>query len=285
MVSRHATRQDTMANPPRKIAFILASTEHGTMILNRLDYHLVQPNQGFGVGFVLLETSSYDAQEGATAMQLLTLRRQHFGGGVVAVDCGANIGVRTVEWATGMTGWGRVLAIEAQERIFYALAGNITINNCFNAHAIHGAVGAAEGTMRVPTPNYRVPASFGSLELRQSANNEFIGQDIEYSENRLATIRMLSIDSLNLARLDMIKIDVEGMELEVLAGARATLEKHLPIIIVERVKASQQEITAVLASYGYEWFGLGMNFLAVHPKDPTRQSISIAPEQPQSGSA
>ena len=32
-------------------------------------------------------------------MQLLALRRRHFGDGVIAVDCGANIGVHTVEWA------------------------------------------------------------------------------------------------------------------------------------------------------------------------------------------
>jgi FkbM family methyltransferase len=51
----------------------------------------------------------------------------------VAIDCGANIGTHTIEWAKKMTGWGAVIGIEAQERIFYALAGNIAINNCFNA--------------------------------------------------------------------------------------------------------------------------------------------------------
>src|SRR5260370_16749261 len=39
----------------------------------------------------------------------------------------------TIEWAKRMTGWGSVLAIEAQERIYYALAGNIALNNCFNS--------------------------------------------------------------------------------------------------------------------------------------------------------
>ena len=81
------------------------------------------------------------------------------------------------------------------------------------------------------------PASFGSLELRQSDANEFIGQAIDYSEQKLATIRMMTIDSLNLSRLDMIKIDVERMELEVLEGAKATLERFRPIIIVEQLKA------------------------------------------------
>jgi FkbM family methyltransferase len=264
-----------MDNPPRKIAFIIASTDHGTLILNRFDYRMVSANSGFGVGFFLLESSSYEAQEGSTAMQLLGLRRQHFGEGVVAVDCGANIGVHTVTWAKGMTGWGRVIAIEAQERIFYALAGNIAINNCFNAHAIHTALGAQGGVLQIPTPNYLAPASFGSLELRHSAATEFIGQDIDYSEKNLTTIPMMTIDSLNLARLDLIKIDVERMELEVLEGAKGTLQRFLPIIIVEGLKAPQTEITTVLASYGYEWFPFGLNFLAVHPSDPTRRSINV----------
>jgi hypothetical protein len=162
-------RQNTMAYPPRKIAFILASTDHGTLIVNRFDYHMVNATRGFGVGHFLLENSSYEQRESSVAMQLLSLRRKHFGGGVLAVGCGANIGVLTVEWAKGMTGWGTVLAIEAQERIYCALGGNIAINNRFNAHAIHAAVGAQDGVLRIPTPNYMAPASFGSLELRQSA--------------------------------------------------------------------------------------------------------------------
>jgi hypothetical protein len=125
-----------MPNPPRKIAFISAATEHGTLIVNRFDQHLLGQSNGYGVGFQLLETASYDGGEIDLALKLLDLRRQHHGDGVVAVDCGANVGVHTIEWARHMTGWGVVLAIEAQERIYYALAGNIAINNCFNARAI-----------------------------------------------------------------------------------------------------------------------------------------------------
>jgi FkbM family methyltransferase len=79
------------------------------------------------------------------AAGLLTLRRQYYGDGVVAIDCGANIGVFTLEWARAMTGWGSVIAVEAQERIYYALAGNIAINNCFNARAVLAAVADKPG--------------------------------------------------------------------------------------------------------------------------------------------
>ena len=176
-----------MAYPPRKIAFVLASTDHGTLIVNRFDYRMVNATAGFGVGYFLLENSSYEQQEGSVAMQLLALRRRHFGDGVVAVDCGANIGVHTVAWAKGMTGWGPWSRSRRRSASTMPSAGNIAINNCFNAHAIHAAVGAQDGMLRIPTPNYMAPASFGSLELRQSAANEFIGQEIDYSEQKLAT--------------------------------------------------------------------------------------------------
>jgi FkbM family methyltransferase len=266
-----------MAHPPRKLAFILASTDHGTLIVNRFDYHMVDASRGYGVGYFLLENASYEVQEGSIGTNLLALRRQHFGDGVVALDCGANIGVHTVEWAKAMTGWGHVVGIEAQERIYYALAGNLAINNCFNARAVHAAVGAAIGTLQIPTPDYRAPGSFGSLELRRVEGTEFIGQEIDYSEGKLTTIRMLTIDSLGLPRLDLVKIDVERMELEVLEGARATLERFRPIVMVERLKASQEAICEVLAAYGYDWFVIGLNILAVHQADPCRQAITVKP--------
>src|SRR6201999_2002070 len=144
---------------------------------------------------------AFDPDEVKMAIDVLNLRRRHHGDGVVAIDCGANIGVHTVEWANAMTGWGSVLAIEAQERIYYALAGNIAINNCFNAIAVHSAVSAQPGGMAIPPPAYTVPSSFGSLELRQSSNNEFIGQAINYTENT-ANIRALALDEYNLPRCD-----------------------------------------------------------------------------------
>ena len=51
---------------------------------------------------------------------------------------------------------------------------------------------------------------------------------------------MMTINSLNLSRLDLIKIDVERMELEVLQGAKATIGRFRPIIIVEQLKASSR---------------------------------------------
>ena len=208
-----------MANPSRKLAFVTAATDHGTFIVNRFDQMIVDGNAGYGVGLQLLENAHYDPDEVNLLLRALDLRRQCYGDGVVAIDCGANVGVHTIEWAKHMTAWGAVLAVEAQERIYYALAGNIAINNCFNARAIHAAVSDRAGTMKIPVPNYFAAASFGSLELKQRDGAEFIGQAIDYSESKMVEVPTVSLDSLNLARVDLIKIDVEGMEMDALAGA------------------------------------------------------------------
>jgi FkbM family methyltransferase len=263
-----------MTNPPRKIGFVLTATEHGTMILNRFDFHGAS-DRTYGVGYQLLTNAIYEPFEVGNAVRLLAARRTHFGDGVVALDCGANIGVHTLEWARSMSGWGSVIAIEAQERIFYALAGNIALNNCFNARAIFAAVAATDGTMHVPTPDYLTPGSFGSLELKQADNNEFIGQAIDYSPAALTEIRTLAIDSLNLARLDLIKIDVEGMELEALDGARQTIGRCLPIVMIERVKTDQKALIAALIPYGYRLLQRELNMLAIHPDDPSLAQVPM----------
>src|SRR5262249_46037771 len=214
------------------------------------------------------------------ALNLLGLRRNYFGDGVIALDCGANIGVHTIEWAKRMSGWGQVIAIEAQERLFYGLAGNIAINNCFNARALHAAVAARSGTMKIPMPNYLSPASFGSLELRAREGVELIGQPIDYSEQNAVTIPTVAIDSLALPRIDLIKLDIEGMELDAIEGAADSLTRCRPILIVESIKSDQAKLNEVLLRHGYRLFGMGLNVLAIHETDKTHGHIQPAGTPP-----
>lgn len=258
----------------RPIAFVLASTNHGTMLVNRHDYRLT-PGGGYGVGYQILNMSAFDPQEVDFAIQLLMSRKQNFGDGVVAIDCGANIGVHTIEWAQAMHGWGEVIAFEAQERIFYALAGNIALNNCFNAKAIFAAIGASEGEILVPLPDYFSPSSFGSLEIRKTNTTEFIGQHIDYSEDNCVRTQMTSIDKLGLKRLDFIKIDIEGMEMEALMGAEKSILMYKPILMIEKIKSNESELRGFLDRFGYQIFPLGINLLAVHKDDPVAGHIKI----------
>jgi FkbM family methyltransferase len=261
---------------PRPVAYVLTATNHGTMIVNRHDYRLVGDG-GYGVGHQLLQTSSFDQPEIDLALQLLESRRMNFGVGVVAVDCGANIGAHTVEWARFMHGWGGVLAFEAQEKIFYALAGNLAINNCFNARAVWAAVGSSSGSIGVPVPDYFTPSSFGSLELRKTQRTEFIGQSIDYSPEKLLPTEMLAIDDLQLARLDFLKIDIEGMEMDALAGSRQSITKHKPQILIEKIKSDEAGLRAYLIEHGYQIHTMGINLLAIHADDPVRNQLKIVP--------
>ena len=211
--------------------------------MNRFDRHVTETGIGFGAGFQLLETASYDPDEVNLLLGLLDLRRRHYGDGVIAVDCGANVGVHTIEWAKHMTGWGVVIAIEAQERIYYALAGNVAINNCFNARAIHAAVTSQPGAMKMPAPNYFAQGSFGSLELRKrgilpssSASRSTIGKA------RWSTCRPSASIRSNFPRLDLIKIDIEGMELEALAGGVKCIGNLRPILVVEMIKTDREAL-------------------------------------------
>lgn len=256
----------------RPAPFILVSSNHGTLIVNRNDYRLVDQG-GYGVGFQLLNTASFDQQEVDFALVLLHYRRKYHGDDVVAVDCGANIGVHAVEWAKFMHGWGSIFAFEAQEKIFYALAGNLILNNCLNSTAKHCAVGAACGMLDIPEPDYNIPSSYGSFELRKKDSNEFIGQTIDYSMTK--KIEMISIDSLNLKRIDFIKIDVEGMEEEVLIGAKNVLERSKPILMIEKIKSDAKKLEDFLSEFDYVYFPMGINMLAVHTTDPVKNHLAI----------
>ncbi|MGL3211213.1 FkbM family methyltransferase [Bradyrhizobium sp. BR 1433] len=255
-----------MSRNPSKVPFVIAASAHGPLIVNRLDYHTAGEHT-FGVGIQILEHGVFDATEIELTKGLLALRRTYRGDGVVAIDCGANIGVHTIEWSKHMDGWGSVLAIEAQERVYYALAGNIAINNCFNAKAIHAVISSETGKTRVPNLSHQEPASFGSLEVTRRPATEQIGQKVDYSEANSTETAMVTLDSLKLSRCDLIKIDVEGMELKVLEGAGATIQQHHPVIHAEFIKTDKAELVRRLNSHGYRTYDAGQNCLAIHESD------------------
>ncbi|EIJ4040784.1 FkbM family methyltransferase [Campylobacter jejuni] len=255
----------------RPLPFILAATNNGTMIINHLDRHDT-PKGSYGVSFQFLNYGSFDPEEIELCLTLLKLRRKYYKDNVFAIDCGANIGAHTIKWAIEMNNWGGVLAFEAQERLFYALTGNIAINNCFNAKAMHAAIGNPsknEKELEILVPDYTQKASFGSLELKSS--NEFIGQIPQKKEK----IPYLKLDNFDFKRLDFIKIDVEGMEQEVLLGCLNHLKTFKPILQIEIIKSNSQNIINMLKNLEYEIFQSGINILAIHKTDPTINHLKI----------
>ncbi len=260
-----------------KVVFVLAATRHGPMLVSRLDYRTVEGRGSYGVGHDLLEQGVFQPQEIATACRLLTLRRTHHGDGVIAIDGGANVGTHTLAWAAHMAGWGEVLAVEAQERVYYALAGNIALNNHFNARALHAALGATEGELAVPMLDYAKPSSLGSFELKAGLRGEFIGQAVDYAAGPARAVRQINLDSLALPRLDFLKLDVEGMELEALQGAARTIEAARPLLQIELIKTDTAALQDLLRGWGYRFARQGMNCIAVHTDDPVCADMEKGP--------
>lgn len=251
-----------------QIPFILASTPHGMMIVNRVDVNSYEDGGKFGVGFELLENGSFANNELDVIKQVLLLRQQYFGNGVVAIDGGANIGVHTLEYGRLMKGWGRVLSYEVQEPVYYSLCGNVIMNNLHNVKCNHIALGDYDGFIDVPYLDYTQNASFGSLELL-SHDNKDLGQNMDSGTYK---VPIITIDSLQLERLDFVKLDIEGMELLVLNGMKNTIKRHKPVLFIEVIKADQRLID-FLREYNYDFAPVGINFVCIHKLDPLHKHM------------
>lgn len=251
-------------------AFVLCSAMGHSLIVNRYDYMPNQPRSG--VSIELLEQGEHDPGIALLVARLAMdrkVQRGHVqGGGVIILDVGANIGNLTVFWARLMVGasdspWGRVIAFEPQEWPFYALCGNIALNNCFNAQAHRMALGNRGGVIAVPFHHPLTPHNFGGVSLNtKSAQSD--------------DIPIATIDELGLARVDIIKIDVEGMEPDVLAGAAETIKKHRPIIVAETICCGAKAIRDAVEPLGYVLvMEHAANTLCVH-KDENNASLQAA---------
>jgi FkbM family methyltransferase len=142
--------------------------------------------------------------------------------GSIVIDVGANMGSLTMPLAriVGMT--GAVLAYEPERFNFYTLSGNVALNNLRNVMVFNQAVGKKRDLINVPELDYERTSNFGGLEL-----------DKDYSQAPHYPVPMTTIDDIGLNNLHFIKIDVEGMELDVVEGATATINRFRPILYVE----------------------------------------------------
>jgi FkbM family methyltransferase len=147
------------------------------------------------------------------------LFRQVVRPGWTVVEVGANIGAHTVSLAKATGPLGRVLAFEPQRVIFQILCANLVLNGLRHAETFHAAAGREPGTITVPRLDETAPANFGGVSLGGHVAGE--------------AARQMTIDGLNLPACHLLKIDVEGMEGEVLAGADQTIRRWRPVLYVE----------------------------------------------------
>ncbi len=163
--------------------------------------------------------------------------------GQVVVEVGANIGAHSVHLARCLGADGRLIAFEPQRAIHEILASNLRENGCANAVAVHAAVGSAPGMIAVPEVDYGAIGNFGGVELGAGAGE---------------SVPLVTIDSLKLDSLSLLKIDVEGMEGDVIAGALDTIHRLRPTLYVEndRPEKSAALISAIAALDYQMWWHL-----------------------------
>ncbi|HKM70768.1 MAG TPA: FkbM family methyltransferase [Stellaceae bacterium] len=219
--------------PPRRdvdlpTATVLKDCRHGRMLFLRRDCYIGRSLDLYG---------EYSELEAAIFAQLLR-------SGDVVVEVGSNIGVHTVPIANLVGRSGLVLAFEPQRVIFQLLCANVALNEFFNVRTYHGAVGRETGTVRVPYLDYTNEVNFGGVSMNKSGTGE--------------EVTLWKLDALSLQAVKMLKVDVEGMELEVLEGARQTITKFRPVLYVENDrKAHSGELIALIGELGYEmWWHL-----------------------------
>ena len=159
---------------------------------------------------------------------------QEIKSGNVVLDVGANIGSMAVAFSDLVGPKGLVLAFEAEQLNFITLCANIALQNRFNIHPRFQAVGKRNQSpigVQKMSPN-RV-LNFGGHSL-VDANSISVDLNSIRDDSRDAfRVPVVAIDTLNLERLDFIKIDVQGMELDVLIGAEDTLKRLKPTVYIE----------------------------------------------------
>lgn len=153
-------------------------------------------------------------------------------------DVGANIGTHTVALARQFGSKISVRAFEAQRHIYHLLCANVALNGLDNVCCEHVAVGdGSETTIDVVMPDYNRINNFGGLELKHAINSD----NSLMIKNETERISCRTLDSFK-ETVDFVKLDVEGMECQALQGAKATIEKNLPICFVEVLKSDVVKI-------------------------------------------
>lgn len=141
----------------------------------------------------------------------------------VVFDVGANVGVTAIIFATAAPA-GDIWCFEPSPAIYPCLEQTLARNGLSRCHALPLALGAAPGRLGF----YDNPTSASASHL--VGENQTLGPASDSVE--VSTIDAVA-QAHGLARLDLIKIDVEGFETEVLKGAQQTLAALRPSVYLE----------------------------------------------------
>jgi len=165
--------------------------------------------------------------------------------GSTVLDIGAFIGTHTLAFSSMVGEQGAVIAFEPRAEAFELLSRNVKDNGRTNVH-LHQE-GVAE-----------VPSTIELQRLQPGALTNFAGLALENDGGSGSgyKVPLITVDGLSLPAVGLLKIDVEGMERQVLEGARKTIASLKPAIFAEANSISAGcRILDWCQSNGYECFG------------------------------
>jgi FkbM family methyltransferase len=186
--------------------------------------------------------------------------------GCVIIDAGANIGLISIPIARAIREKrGIVHSFEPQRMLFYALCGSAALNDLDNLFIHHNALGAHKGTLKIPRIDYGKTQYFGMVSLARQ-------NEIEEYEKVSTTV----IDDMKLPRLDFLKVDVEGMELDVLRGSRQTIDAYRPWCWIEYIQVDKKAIKDQFDGLEYRFYLMDpLNMLCAPNARVAEQNINI----------
>lgn len=189
----------------------------------------------------LRESIQRDWYMGLYDRRELRLVRDLLSGGGDFVDVGAHVGMYTVAAAVALGERGRVLALEPNPAARRQLEENLRLNGCANVVVVPRAAARAPGRALLHVPETPDP-SFSSLQAGRFAEGEPVAVETATLDDE--------VEAAGLAPV-LVKIDVEGAELDVLAGMGRTLERR-PRLLIEVGPETAADAGRFLAERGYE---------------------------------
>lgn len=139
------------------------------------------------------------------------MRRYTIKQGDVVIDCGAYPGTFSILASKLVGGKGLVIAFEPDPTNYRKLLHNLKLNNCSNVKAINKGVWSKKTHL-----NFKMDNTGSSLIFEKESTNSII---------RVPVVTLdLELSELGIIKVDFIKADVEGAEIELIKGAKKTLE-------------------------------------------------------------
>jgi FkbM family methyltransferase len=167
--------------------------------------------------------------------------------GDCVLDIGAFIGTHALAFSRFVGADGKVIAFEPRKEIYAILLENLNLNACENVSAFQMGLSDERTALSLHELDLQSSNNFGGLSIQETS--------VDGAEKRYF-VDISRIDDIKLEKLNLIKLDVEGMERKVLEGARSAIALHKPLILAECNSAhAGNELLEFCKSAQYEVFG------------------------------